>query len=146
MYCKLFCGVARRAHLTAASVRSTFTPYRQTGNTASIMQESYPVIAKVPTHILTWGKWIEESLGDQKEIVLCITGNPGLPGFYTKFLSTVYECLNKELPVWVIGEYNVNLYLFAVLNIIYCCYAAFLQVRRATMKQMKAHTRNRCPH
>lgn len=68
------------------------------------MQESYPVVGKVPTHILTWGKWIEESLGGQKEIVICITGNPGLPGFYTQFLSTVYECLNKELPVWVIGH------------------------------------------
>ncbi|XP_055603510.1 lipid droplet-associated hydrolase [Uranotaenia lowii] len=68
------------------------------------MQEAYPVIAKVPTHILTWGKWIEESLGDHKEVVICITGNPGLPGFYTKFFSTVYECLNKEMPVWVIGH------------------------------------------
>ncbi|KXJ69269.1 hypothetical protein RP20_CCG028031 [Aedes albopictus] len=68
------------------------------------MQESYPVIGKVPTHILTWGKWIEESLGDHKEVVLCITGNPGLPGFYTQFLSTVHECLNKEMPVWVIGH------------------------------------------
>ncbi|XP_058454853.1 lipid droplet-associated hydrolase isoform X2 [Malaya genurostris] len=68
------------------------------------MQESYPIIRKVPTHIITWGKWIEESLGDCKEIVICITGNPGLPGFYTKFLSTVYECLNKEIPVWVIGH------------------------------------------
>ncbi|XP_055547534.1 lipid droplet-associated hydrolase [Wyeomyia smithii] len=68
------------------------------------MQESYPTIRKVPTHIMTWGKWIEESLGDIDEIVLCITGNPGLPGFYTKFLSTVYECLDKRKPVWVIGH------------------------------------------
>lgn len=68
------------------------------------MQESYPLVGKTPTHIMTWGKWIEESLGDQKEIVICITGNPGLPGFYTQFLSTIYNCLNKELPVWVIGH------------------------------------------
>ncbi|XP_053695407.1 lipid droplet-associated hydrolase [Sabethes cyaneus] len=68
------------------------------------MQESYPTIRKVPTHIITWGKWIEESLGDHKEIILCITGNPGLPGFYTKFLSTVYDCLDKRIPVWVIGH------------------------------------------
>lgn len=73
------------------------------------MQESYPVVGKVPTHILTWGKWIEESLNDQKEIVICITGNPGLPGFYTQFLSTIHECLNKELPVWVIGEVNLGI-------------------------------------
>lgn len=42
------------------------------------MQEAYVNIRDIPTHIMTWGKWIEESLGeDTKEIVICITGNPG---------------------------------------------------------------------
>lgn len=31
-------------------------------------------------------------------------GNPGLPGFYTTFGSSLYESLNKEIPVWVIGH------------------------------------------
>ena len=69
------------------------------------MQEAYPDISGVPTHIMTWGKWIEESFNeDEKELIICITGNPGLPGFYTSFLSTLYDHCNKELPVWVIGE------------------------------------------
>uniref|UniRef100_A0A182J0U2 Lipid droplet-associated hydrolase n=1 Tax=Anopheles atroparvus TaxID=41427 RepID=A0A182J0U2_ANOAO len=104
MFCKFVAVFERRASIIASYLkRSSFLP-RIPSSAVLNMQESYPVIAKVPTHIFTWGKWIEESLGDQKEIVLCITGNPGLPGFYTKFLSTVYECLNKELPVWVIGQ------------------------------------------
>lgn len=70
------------------------------------MQEAYIDIQDIPTHIMCWGKWVEESLGDTKEIVICITGNPGLPGFYTKFLSTIHETVNKDIPVWVIGIFN----------------------------------------
>lgn len=68
------------------------------------MQEAYVNICDVPTHIITWGKWIEQSLEDTKELVICIPGNPGLPGFYTTFLSTVHEKVGRELPVWVIGH------------------------------------------
>lgn len=68
------------------------------------MQEAYVNINDVPTHIMTWGKWIEESLGDNKEIVICITGNPGLPGFYTKFLHQLHASLDHQMPVWLIGH------------------------------------------
>lgn len=68
------------------------------------MQEAFVNICGVPTHIMTWGKWIEESLDDVKEIAICITGNPGLPGFYTEFLGNVHRQLNCEMPVWVIGH------------------------------------------
>lgn len=40
-------------------------------------------------------------------ISLCsfyILGNPGLPGFYTIFGSTLYNELDKQVPVWVIGH------------------------------------------
>uniref|UniRef100_U5EJC0 Lipid droplet-associated hydrolase n=1 Tax=Corethrella appendiculata TaxID=1370023 RepID=U5EJC0_9DIPT len=69
------------------------------------MQEAYPVISNIPTHIMTWGKWIEESFDEnEKELVICISGNPGLPGFYTKFLSVLHSTCNREIPVWVIGH------------------------------------------
>lgn len=68
------------------------------------MQEAYVSINDVPTHVMCWGKWVEESFGDTKEVVICITGNPGLPGFYTKFLSQVHKSLDSELPVWVISH------------------------------------------
>lgn len=61
-------------------------------------------ICDIPTHIVTWGKWIEESLGDTKEIVLCITGNPGTPGYYKKFVSTIHANLDPNIPVWLIGH------------------------------------------
>uniref|UniRef100_A0A336LZP8 Lipid droplet-associated hydrolase n=1 Tax=Culicoides sonorensis TaxID=179676 RepID=A0A336LZP8_CULSO len=69
------------------------------------MQEGYVDVGELPTHIMTWGKWIEEGfLPEEKEVVICITGNPGLVGFYTKFLGTLYESLDKKIPIWVIGH------------------------------------------
>lgn len=35
---------------------------------------------------------------------LLIKGNPGIPGFYTTFASSLYGTLNQEIPVWVIGH------------------------------------------
>ena len=69
------------------------------------MQEGYVEVNKVPTHIFTWGQWIEDKFDEKtKDIVLMITGNPGLPGFYTKFCATLYEEFDKEVPIWVIGQ------------------------------------------
>ena len=69
------------------------------------MQEAYVNINEVPTHIMTWGKWVEESLGkEHREVVICITGNPGLPGFYTKFLNQLHTSLEHQIPIWLIGH------------------------------------------
>ena len=67
------------------------------------MNESYEIINSVPTHVFTYGKKLNEEFGDQKELVISITGNPGLAGFYLPFLSTLHQELN-ELPVWGIGH------------------------------------------
>lgn len=37
------------------------------------MQEAFININSVPTHIISWGPWIEESFS-KKEVVICITG------------------------------------------------------------------------
>ena len=67
------------------------------------MNESYEIINSVPTHVFTYGKKLDEEFGDQKELVISITGNPGLVGFCLTFLSTLHQELN-ELPVWGIGN------------------------------------------
>ena len=70
------------------------------------MHEAYVNITEIPTHIMTWGKWIEESWNNnEKELIICITGNPGLPGFYTKFISTMHDDLGQEIPCWIIGKF-----------------------------------------
>lgn len=73
------------------------------------MQEGYVEIGGIPTHIMTWGKWIDEPFEDlheieRQEVIICIPGNPGLPGFYTKFCATLYESLNNKIPIWCIGH------------------------------------------
>lgn len=73
------------------------------------MQENFVNILDVPTHIFSWGHWIEESF-DKKEVVLCITGNPGLPGFYTEFMSTIYQTVGPDMPVWLIGMFTTRIF------------------------------------
>lgn len=69
------------------------------------MKEGWIIINGVPTHIFTWGQWIEDKFDDKiRDIVLLITGNPGLGGYYLTFCSTLYEELNNEVPVWLIGH------------------------------------------
>ncbi|XP_053957209.1 lipid droplet-associated hydrolase [Anastrepha ludens] len=68
------------------------------------MKESFVIVSGAPTHIITWGRWIEESIEDVPEIVLCIPGNPGLVGFYIEFLSSLYDQLEQKIPVWIIGH------------------------------------------
>lgn len=60
-------------------------------------------VSGVPTKIFTWGNKLGENF-DRKEIVLCITGNPGLSGFYFTFLTTLFSLLQGKIPVWIIGE------------------------------------------
>ena len=69
-----------------------------------MMKEAFVNICNIPTHIITWGGWIEESMDDVREVAICITGNPGLPGFYTEFCGELYNRLEKKMPVWVIGK------------------------------------------
>lgn len=67
------------------------------------MNETYEIINSVPTHVFTYGKKLDENFEDHNELVISITGNPGLAGFCLPFLSTLHQELN-ELPVWGIGH------------------------------------------
>lgn len=76
------------------------------------MQEGYVEVAGVPTHIFTWGKWVEEPLGaDVKEICICVTGNPGEFCAYMclvsmKFIrNNFFVCVR---PTWVLYNFCIN--------------------------------------
>jgi pimeloyl-ACP methyl ester carboxylesterase len=65
-------------------------------------KEGFVNVNGVPTHVITWGGWVEEKLNeDHKEIVLLITGNPGLAGYYNAFLTKLHSRLG--VPVWAIS-------------------------------------------
>lgn len=67
------------------------------------MQEGYVTINKVPTHIYTWGKWIEDDKFDEKtkEMVLIVTGNPGE---FSKTLLTQFM-KNYFRPSWILHDF-----------------------------------------
>lgn len=99
-----------------------------------MMQEGYVVINSVPTHIYTYGKWIEEKFDeDTKEIVLIISGNPGLPGFYTTFASTLYDEFQKRVPVWVIGQAGE----FETLSFVRCIPRFMIRFKATTSRRGK---------
>lgn len=68
-----------------------------------LLRGEFIPINNVSTFVRTWGKWIEEPLADTKELILVLPGNPGVSSFYTIFLSHLYEELNREIPIWIIG-------------------------------------------
>ncbi|XP_063697459.1 lipid droplet-associated hydrolase [Culicoides brevitarsis] len=73
------------------------------------MQEGYIDVGGIPTHVMCWGKWISDRFDNSdNELIICVSGNPGLIGFYSKFLGKLYEsldvCHGKKIPIWGIGH------------------------------------------
>lgn len=60
----------------------------------------------VQTQVIAEGRWVEEGLAPlgHKDLVIVIPGNPGVPGFYTRFIEILKTQLPTEVPVWVIGH------------------------------------------
>lgn len=71
------------------------------------MHEAYLILNGIRTHIIAYGKWVEESLSDCKDIVIIIPGNPGNNGFYNNFAKTIHNQLGY--PVWCIGHAGHNI-------------------------------------
>lgn len=60
----------------------------------------------VPTQVITEGRWVEEGLAEfgRKDLVIVITGNPGIAEFYEGFIRMLKLRLLSEVPIWVIGH------------------------------------------
>ncbi|KAL3272551.1 hypothetical protein HHI36_014023 [Cryptolaemus montrouzieri] len=67
------------------------------------MQEAFVNINNIPTKVVTVGRWItEKPEKDEDKIILIIPGNPGVTGFYKKFMQILYE--KHQCPVWIISH------------------------------------------
>ncbi|XP_017763157.1 PREDICTED: lipid droplet-associated hydrolase [Eufriesea mexicana] len=60
----------------------------------------------VPTQVVTEGRWVEEGLAEfgRKDVIIVITGNPGIAEFYGGFIKMLKLRLPSEVPIWVIGH------------------------------------------
>lgn len=69
------------------------------------MKEGFVEVNSVPTHVFCWGQYVADAWeAESKELILVVTGNPGLGGFYTAFCSTLFDELDQKTPVWCIGH------------------------------------------
>lgn len=53
----------------------------------------------IKTPLLLWG----DPLNSSEDVIICITGNPGISDFYIDFASKLHQCTSK--PVCVIGKF-----------------------------------------
>ncbi|KAK2584422.1 hypothetical protein KPH14_006803 [Odynerus spinipes] len=60
----------------------------------------------VQTQVITEGRWIEESFpqSGNKNVVIVIPGNPGIPLFYKDFIKSLSSKLPPETPIWAVGH------------------------------------------
>lgn len=42
---------------------------------------------------------------EKKEMILFIPGNPGVCGFYVTFITILFNLLQEDIPVWIVGEF-----------------------------------------
>lgn len=66
------------------------------------MHKSFVSVNGVATCVRTWGRWIEEKPSGSGDIVILITGNPGLTGYYDWFLKKLHDEL--KVPCWALGH------------------------------------------
>ncbi|VEN36580.1 unnamed protein product [Callosobruchus maculatus] len=69
------------------------------------VKEGFVDVNAVPTKITCFGKWLNQ-LDENEEIVVFITGNPGINGFYKEFVETVHRKLGRT--AWMIGHAGHN--------------------------------------
>jgi len=67
------------------------------------MQDGFVPVHFVPTHIVTWGGWVDDpSRNSWKDIIVVVPGNPGVTAYYVDFLDALYRDL--KIPIWLIGH------------------------------------------
>lgn len=75
------------------------------------MCESFILLNKIPTKILSYGQLISENVtaNELNDIILFIPGTIGISTFYSTFLETVHK--ETGLPIWSIGHIGHDVYI-----------------------------------
>lgn len=66
-----------------------------------MFREGWVLVNSVPTHVMTWGGWIEDDF-ESDSVVVCVPGNPGITDFYYYFLQNLYSFVG--IPIWIINH------------------------------------------
>lgn len=63
------------------------------------MKRVFKNVNGIITEVLTWGDPFGKGI---ENVIVCITGNPGVPDFYIDFATELYKTL--QLPICIIGK------------------------------------------
>lgn len=63
--------------------------------------EVFRTLNHVKTRLLIWGDPFSSGAAD---VIVCITGNPGIIDFYTEFCTELYN--NTKMPICMLGKSN----------------------------------------
>ncbi|XP_022196211.2 lipid droplet-associated hydrolase [Nilaparvata lugens] len=65
-------------------------------------EDNWLMVDDIPTRLLSWGErpGVKSQNSGSKSVILLLTGNPGMIGFYETFLAEIHNQL--AIPVWAI--------------------------------------------
>lgn len=72
------------------------------------MNETYVEVRGIKTQVLSFGHTAGDPFDDSiKEMVLIIPGCPGIPKYYPTYMKTVYNYLEKQMPVYTVSHCGI---------------------------------------
>lgn len=63
------------------------------------MKNEFVTLNHIQTHVITYG---DPFNCNGKDVIVCITGNPGIPDFYIEFADELHK--STGLPLCIIGK------------------------------------------
>ncbi|XP_019620231.1 PREDICTED: lipid droplet-associated hydrolase-like [Branchiostoma belcheri] len=87
--------------------RAEYTQGRATRMTRTLVPEirsEFPCVDGTPTHVLKCGDFPADPDQGKKMLYLIIPGNPGVVGYYDKFMRELYRAHGGHIPVWGVAH------------------------------------------
>lgn len=70
----------------------------------SQLQEGFVPVNGLPTHVMTYGGWLDETQFSQNPVIIVIPGNPGIIEYYQLFMESLHKALGEKYMIWGISH------------------------------------------
>lgn len=74
-------------------------------NEPQFLHQDVVPVDNIPTKVITCGRWLDEKLPvNEKLLIIVIPGNPGAIEYYEEFVCSLYEGLQRAVPIWAVSH------------------------------------------